>query len=330
MGDKMRWGVMSTANIGRAAVIPALQRAESAEVVAVASRDLGRAQAFADELGIPRSYGSYEALLQAEEIEAVYIPLPNSLHRTWSIKAAEAGKHILCEKPLALDAAEGKEMEAAARDNGVRLMEAFMYRFHPQTEKVLQLLKQGTIGRPRLIYAAFTFRLGDRDNIRLRPELGGGALMDVGCYCVNICRTLAGREPIRAQALARWGETGVDEQMVGTLEFEEGLQAQFSCGLFMARREFYQVAGPDGHLEVPTAFLPGTEETVIHEVHGRTERISHALRGVDEYQLMVEHFVDHVRWQKPFRYPAGEAYHNMRAIEALYRSARRDGAPEAV
>ncbi len=326
----MRWGVISTANIGRAAVIPALQRAENAEVVAVASRDLARAQVFADELGIPRSYGSYETLLQAEEIEAVYIPLPNSLHRTWSIKAAEAGKHVLCEKPLALDAAEGKEMEAAARDNGVRLMEAFMYRFHPQTEKVLQLLKQGTIGRPGLIYAAFTFRLGDRDNIRLRPELGGGALMDVGCYCVNICRTLAGREPIRAQAFARWGETGVDEQMVGTLEFDDGLQAQFSCGLFMARREFYQVAGPDGHLEVPTAFLPGTEETVIHEVHGRRERISHELPGVDEYQLMVEHFVDRVRCQQPFRYPAGDAYHNMRAIEALYRSARRHGEPEAV
>lgn len=330
MGHKMRWGVISTANIGRVAVIPALQRAQNAEVVAVASRDLERAQAFADELGISRSYGSYEALLRAEDIEAVYIPLPNSLHRPWSIKAAEAGKHILCEKPLALDAAECREMEAAARDNGVRLMEAFMYRFHPQTEKVLELVKQGAIGRPSLIYAAFTFRLGDRDNIRLRPELGGGALMDVGCYCVNICRTLADREPIRAQAFARWGDTGVDEQMVATLQFDDGLQAQFSCGLFMARREFYQVAGPDGHLEVPSPFLPGTENTVIREVHGPEESISHELPGVDEYQLMVEHFVDCVRDRQPFRYPAGEACHNMRAIEALYRSARRAGEPEAV
>lgn len=330
MEQKMRWGVISTANIGRAAVIPALQRAENAEVVAVASRDLERAQAFADELGIPRAYGSYEALLGEEEIEAVYIPLPNSLHRLWSIRAAEAGKHILCEKPLALDAAECREMEAAARDNGVRLMEAFMYRFHPQTDKVLELVKQGAIGRPSLIYAAFTFRLGDRDNIRLRPELGGGALMDVGCYCVNICRTLADREPIRAQAFARWGETGVDEQMVGTLEFDDGLQAQFSCGLFLARREFYQVAGTDGHLEVPSSFLPGTKETIVREVHGREGSVSHEIPGVDEYQLMVEHFVDCVRQRQPFRYPAGEAYHNMRAIEALYRSARSGGKPEAV
>jgi len=330
MEHKMRWGVISTANIGRAAVIPALQRAENAEVVAVASRDLERAQALADELGIPRAFGSYEALLGEEEIEAVYIPLPNSLHRPWSIKAAEAGKHVLCEKPLALNAAECREMEAAARDNGVRLMEAFMYRFHPQTDKVLELVKQGAIGRPSLIYAAFTFRLGDRDNIRLQPELGGGALMDVGCYCVNVCRTLAGREPIRAQAFARWGETGVDEQMVGTLEFDDGLQAQFSCGLFLARREFYQVAGPDGHLEVPSSFLPGTKETVIREVHGRKGSVSHEIPGVDEYQLMVEHFVHCVRQRQPFRYPAGEAYHNMRAIEALYRSARRGGKPEAV
>lgn len=330
MTEKMRWGVISTANIARAAVIPALQQAETADVIAVASRDLDRAEAFADRVGIPRAYGSYESLLQADDIEAVYIPLPNSLHHPWTIKAAESGKHILCEKPLALNAAECEEMEAAAKENGVRLMEAFMYRFHPQTEKVLDLLREGAIGAPRLIYAAFTFRLRDRDNIRLNAELGGGALMDVGCYCVNVCRTLAGCEPVRAQAFARWGGTGVDEQTVGTLEFEDGLQAQFSCGLFLERREFYQVAGPDGYLEVPSAFLPGTADTTIHEARGRGERVAHRISGVDEYQLMVEHFVECVRHDRGFQYPPSEAYRNMRAVEALRRSARNNGEPEVL
>lgn len=328
MNEKMRWGVIGTANIGRVAVIPALQRAENAEVVAVASRDLERAEAFAAELEIPGAYGSYEALLQARDIDAVYIPLPNSLHCPWSIRAAEAGKHILCEKPLALSAAECREMETAAHENGVRLMEAFMYRFHPQTERAISLVREGVIGDPQLMYAAFTFRLRDRDNIRLRPELGGGALMDVGCYCVNACRTLADSEPVRVQAVAEWGETGVDEQMVGTLEFEGGLQAQFSCGLFLARREFYQVAGPEGHLEVQNAFLPGTDDTTVHEVHGRGERAVHRIEGVDEYQLMVEHFLECVRQEKPFRYPVGEARRNMRTIEALHQSAREGGEPQ--
>jgi predicted dehydrogenase len=251
------------------------------------------------------------------------------------MKAAEAGKHILCEKPLALNAAECEEMAAVAEQQGVVLMEAFMYRFHPQTEKVLQLVQSGAIGEPKLIYSAFTFRLTNPENIRLIPELGGGSLMDVGCYCVNIIRTVAGvipgaGEPVEVQAYANWGKTGVDEEMTGTLRFANGLLAQFSSGLTHERREFYQVAGPEGHLDVQAAFLPGTGDTIIHEHHGRRDSIEHQIPGVDEYQLMVEHFADCVLSGKAVRYPPAEAAANMRAIEALYRSARADGRPQAV
>jgi D-xylose 1-dehydrogenase (NADP+, D-xylono-1,5-lactone-forming) len=191
-------------------------------------------------------------------------------------------------------------------------------------------VQAGVIGEPKLIFAAFTFRLTDPANIRLRPELGGGSLMDVGCYCVNIGRTLANAEPVEAQAYANWGQSGVDEEMAGTMRFANGLLAQFSCGLTMERRETYQVAGTEGHLDVPSAFLPGIKDTTVYEYHGRQPSKAHTIPGVDEYQLMVEHFSDCVLQGKPFRYPPSEAASNMRAIEALYRSARSGGQPEAV
>jgi predicted dehydrogenase len=328
--EKLRWGVLSTANIGRAAVIPAIQHSANGEVVAVASRDAQKAREFASKLAIPGSYGRYEALLADPSIEAVYIPLPNSLHREWTIKAAEAGKHILCEKPLGLNAAECAEMEAAARRHGVRLMEAFMYRFHPQTEKVIELVRGGAAGDVRLIHSAFTFRVMNPANIRLQAALGGGSLMDVGCYCVNISRTVAGAEPVEAQAYARWAAGGVDEQMTGTLRFACGLLAQFDCALSLERREFYEVAGTDGRLMVPVAFLPGTAETTIRQGQSRKVETVHTIPGVDEYQLMVEHFVDSARNGQPFRYDAAEAAANMLTIEALYRSARNGGRPEAL
>jgi predicted dehydrogenase len=197
---------------------------------------------------------------------------------------------------------------------------------------VLQLVREGAVGEPRLIYAAFTFRLTNPENIRLVPELGGGSLMDVGCYCVNVIRTVAANilgagEPVDAQAYANWGRSGVDEEMAGTLRFANGLLAQFSSGLTHERREFYQVAGPDGHLDVQSAFLPGTADTTIYEYHGRRGAVAHQIPGVDEYQLMVEHFAGCVLSGEPVRYPPAEAAANMRAIEALYRSAREGGRP---
>ncbi|MFQ5742220.1 MAG: Gfo/Idh/MocA family protein [Acidobacteriota bacterium] len=323
--DKLRWGVISTANIGRAAVNPAIQASTNGELVAVASRDDQRAREFAERASIPEYYGSYEALLDDERIDAVYIPLPNSLHREWTIRAAERGKHILCEKPLAMSAAECREMEQAAATNGVQLMEAFMYRFHPRTEKILEMVRGGVVGEPLMIRSAFTFRLSRPDNIRLNAELGGGALMDVGCYCVSVSRTIGASEPEEVWALAKWGTSGVDEQLVGTLRFANGMLAQFDCALTMERREAYEVAGTEGYLSVPTAFLPGTDDAIIREHRAGCGEVTHSIEGADEYRLMVEHFADCVLNHRPLRYTAGEAALNMKVIEALYQSARKGG-----
>lgn len=324
---KINWGILSTANIGRKVLIPAIQASNNGRVQAIASRDIHKAEAAAAQYSIPAAYGSYEELLTAPEIDAVYIPLPNSLHREWTIRAAEAGKHILCEKPLALTATECLEMENAARANGVRLMEAFMYRFHPQLNQVFELLQKGAIGTPRLIHACFSFKVNNPANIRLQAELGGGSLMDVGCYCVNLCRTIAGAEPVEVQAFAHW-QNEVDEQMVGSLRFANGLYAQFDCALCLERRESYQIVGSKGLLDVPVAFLPGTTDTEIVEKHGAGSETTHIVAGIDEYRLMVEHFVECVLEQSPFRYPVAEAAGNMKVIEALYRSARNHGIPE--
>lgn len=329
-GERIRWGVISTANIGRAAMIPALKDATNGELVAVCSREMGRAREFADRLEIPRAYGNYEALLADPEIDAVYIPLPNNLHREWCIRAAEAGKHILCEKPLALNAAEVEEMAAAARRHNVLLMESFMYRFHPQTERVLALVREGTIGDVKLIKSAFTFRVTDPGNVRWAAELGGGSLMDVGSYCVNASRTLAGGEPLEVQAFATWADTGVDAQMVGHLRFAHGLHAQFDSALTLQRREFYQVVGTEGVIDVPVAFLPGRGDTRIHITWGRGEVQTEIISGRDEYQAIAEHFADCVLHGQPLRYPAEEAAANMRVIEALVGSARNSGRPEAL
>jgi predicted dehydrogenase len=326
---KIRWGILSTANIGRAAVIPAIQSSKNGEVAAVASRDAQKGLEFAARLGIPKSFGSYEALLDDPDIDVLYIPLPNSLHYEWTIKAAKAGKHILCEKPLALSAMQCQEMNAAAKEYGVVLMEAFMYRFHPRTEKVIELVQAGAVGPLQMVQSSFTFRLTRPDNIRLRADLGGGALMDVGSYCVNISRTLAGEEPVEVQAIAKWTASGVDAQLAGTLRFANGLMAQFDCALTLARRESYIAAGTDGYYFAPAAFLPGKEDIQLIEFRDGKET-QHPFSGSDEYQLMVEHFSECVLRREQPRYSVLEAAANMRVIEMLYQSARKDGAWQPV
>ena len=293
----------------------------------MASRVSATAREFAATHGIPEHFGSYDALLRADTVDAVYIPLPNSLHREWTIKAAERGKHILCEKPLALTAAECHEMAAAAAANGVTLMEAFMYRFHPRIGRVEALMRDGAVGSLKSIRSAFTFRLTKPGNIRLDAALGGGALMDVGCYCVNVSRTRAGREPIEVQAWAPFGPTNVDLELAGTLRFDGGLVAQFDCALTMERREYVEVAGTDGSIELRSAFLPGTADTVAIEHRGWEPSIEHRVAGDDEYHLMIEHCADCALHHRPVRYPASEAAANLRVIEALYRSARHGGHP---
>lgn len=329
MTRSIRWGVLSTANIGRRAVNPAIQASTSGELIAVASRDPDRARAFAEEHGIPTSLGSYAALVASPDVDALYIPLPNSLHREWVIRAANAGKHVLCEKPLGLNARECIEMHAAAEANSVRLMEAFMYRFHPRMQAVVQHIQSGAIGEARSIQSAFTFRLNRPDNIRLDPDLGGGALMDVGCYCVNVSRTLMSAEPVSVRATARWTERGVDDELSGELLFSGGAVAQISCGLTQARRETVEVGGTEGWIRIPSAFLPGTGK-VDYDVHGPEREDHPTFAGTDQYRAMVEHFNHCVLMGQAPRYGALEAARNMAVIDALYESARKDGSAAAV
>jgi predicted dehydrogenase len=324
MTKKIRWGILSTARIGRNAVIPALQASPMAEVLAVASRDGEKAASFAKDLNIPRSYEGYETLLADPDIDAVYNPLPNHLHYPWTVRAAEAGKHILCEKPLALNVEQCEQMITATRTNGVQLMEAFMYRYHPRILEAHQMVKAGNIGEIRTIESAFCFMLTHKDDIRLKPEMGGGALMDVGCYCVNLSRLLAGREPVSVNARANWNVSGVDDQLTGIIDFGEGLMAHFDCGFNQASRQHCMVSGTEGYLELPMAFNMGTVETHIHRVTDAGHTHDHAFPAVDMYRLMAEDFMQAIAG-RPLRFPIEDALGNMRVIQALLISANQDG-----
>lgn len=320
MADKIRWGILSTAHIGRVRVIPAIQKARNSVVAAVASRDLDRARDFARELGIPTAYGSYEELLADPNIDAIYNPLPNSEHAAWSIKCAEAGKATLCEKPLASNAAEAQVMVDAFARRHVLLAEAFMYRFHPQTQRVKAMIAEGAVGEINLIQASFTFDItGREDDIRLKRTLAGGALMDVGCYCVNVMRLMTGEEPDDARAFARIGRE-VDETLTGILTFPSGALGHLDCGFRALTTNTYEIRGRRGRVVVDPAFIPASNrETVIRYYHNNVcDEI--VIPPADQYQLMVEDFADALLNNRPPRFEPLDAVRNMVAIDRLYAS----------
>jgi predicted dehydrogenase len=318
----LSWGILCPSLVGRLAVIPAIQHSRNGRVQAIASRSLERAQREAEQFSIPRAYGSYLELLADPEVDAVYIPLPNSLHREWVVRAAEAGKHVLCEKPLATSAAEAEAMIAACARNRVQLMEAFMYRFHPRSIRVKQLVDSGALGPIQLIRSAFTFLHHNRDDYRFKPEMGGGALLDVGGYAVSAARWLIGAEPLEVQATARYGdESGVDETLGGLLRFPGGEIAVVTCSFRTALRQNYEVVGRDAALEVSLAFIPEGEDAPLVVLRDNQVEIEHFPR-VDQYQLMVEHFADAVLDGKLLRFPPREAWANARVLDALARAAR--------
>jgi predicted dehydrogenase len=256
MSGKLRWGILGTGNIARqfAAGVNASGRCEAA---AVGSRSAGTGGEFAKSFGIPRVYGSYEELVRDPGIEAVYNSLPNSLHERWTIAALEAGKHVLCEKPLAMDASEAQRMFDAAERAGKILMEAFMYRTHPQTLAVMDVVKSGAIGDLRLIRTSFCYRTRKIEgNVRFVCELGGGGLMDVGCYCINFARLFAGREPTRVRASACFHDSGVDELAAGILEFGDGLISTFACGMCAQADNTAYLCGSEGYIEIPVPWKP--------------------------------------------------------------------------
>jgi D-xylose 1-dehydrogenase (NADP+, D-xylono-1,5-lactone-forming) len=332
MSEQIRWGILSTANIAVKRFIPGANLSRNGVVAAIASRDLDRALDVAESLAIPRAYGSYEELLDDSEVDAIYNPLPNSLHAEWTIKAAAAGKPILCEKPLALDADEAKRMIESCDAHGVLLMEAFMYRFHPQQARVVELIQSDAIGELRFVRAAFTFMLEPfpAANVRLSSELGGGALMDVGCYCVNASRMLFREEPIWASA--QWDlrpEFGVEVSLAAILGFSGGRLAIFDCGFRAPGQGTYTAVGSRGQIEVPNAFVPAASDVTIR-VRSGAELRDEQIKGVDQYQMEAEEFADALLSHRPLRIGPDDALGTLRTIAALHRSAGNGGLREPV
>ena len=322
------WGILGTGRIARK-FASAVAASASEQVAAVASRDATKAELFANEFSLTRAYGSYEALLADPEVACIYNALPNALHAEWSIAAVKAGKHVLCEKPIASSAAEAVSMFAAAREQGVWLMEAFRDRFHPQTQLVQQLLASGAIGELRLVQSGFSFSVADPQNVRLSAELAGGGLMDVGCYPVNFVRMVLGQAPVRVGALASWSPSGVDISMAATLEYPAGLLATITCGLVAARHQFARIVGSQGFIEVDEPFtLPTDRPTTVRLYRGisdaQVEQFD--IPPANHFQLEAEGLSrlvaaghgDHGLPQMPLN----ETLDNMATIEALLVSAR--------
>jgi xylose dehydrogenase (NAD/NADP) len=316
MSATVSWGFLSTANINDKLLAGAAE-SDRADVIAVASRDAARAEAYARERGIERAYGSYEELLADPDVEAVYISLPNSLHVEWSIRALEAGKHVLCEKPLSRRAADVERAFDVAEESGRLLMEAFMYRHNPQTGRLKELAEGGAIGRLRLVRAAFSFPLTDGENVRLNSSLDGGGLMDVGCYCVSGTRLLGG-EPEQVYGEQVLSQSGVDELFTGTMRFPGDVLGQFDAGLALPERDELEAIGEEGSLFLDDPWH--CKRPVIElRTDGGVEEI--AVEPADSYRLQLENMSAAIRGEAEPLLGREDAVGQARAIEALYRSA---------
>ena len=312
----VKWAFLSTANINDK-LLPGAEASPDVELVAVASRDLGRAEAYARERGIERAYGSYEDLLADPKLEAVYISLPNAMHVEWSIQALEAGKHVLCEKPLSRHPEDVERAFDAAEKAGRILMEAFMYRHNPQTKRLKELVDGGAIGRLRLVRAAFSFPLDDAANVRLNDELEGGGLMDVGCYCISGSRLLAGEpELVYGEQVA--APSGVDELFTGTLRFAADVLAEIDCGLVLPERDELEAIGEEGSIFLDDPWHCRKPVIELRREEG-TERIE--LEPEDSYRLQLENMSAAIRGRAEPLLGREDALGQARAIEALYRSA---------
>ena len=320
---KVRWGIMSTAKIGLQKVIPAMQKGEYSEIQAIASRDTDRARESARRLGIPRAFGSYEELLADDGIEAVYIPLPNHLHVEWSVKALEAGKHVLCEKPLGLNAADARKLLAAAEAfPGLKIMEGFMYRHHPQWQRAKLLIDRGKIGELRAVQSFFAYYNLAPDNIRNRGDAGGGGLMDIGCYPISLSRFLFEAEPFRVCAVMEMDPVfNTDRQVSAIMVFGAGT-ATFTCGTQLAPHQRVNILGSDGRIEIEIPFNapPGRACRIWYQSGGGTEEIQ--LEICDQYTLQGDAFSKAILDGTPVPIPLSDAVANMQVLDALALSAR--------
>jgi predicted dehydrogenase len=326
MGQRVKWGVLGVAKIARTKVIPAMKKSSNSEVFAIASRDFDKARAIAKELGIPRAYGSYEDLLADSEVEAIYNPLPNHLHVPWSRRAAEAGKHVLCEKPIALSVAECQELIEARDRTGVKVGEAFMVRTHPQWLRARELARSGDLGELVAVLAAFSYFNRDPNNIRSVPEWGGGALMDIGCYPVQVARFLFGEEPVRVTgAVQRDPELGVDRLTSGILEFSTG-HCVFTCGTQMVPYQRVQILCTKGRIEIEIPFNAPPDRPCRLWVDDGRDVFGSGIRTeempvCDQYTIQADLFSDAIREDAQVPTPLEDSVANMAVIETLFRSA---------
>lgn len=320
---KIRWGVLSTANIGRTKVIPAIQRSDLGQVVAIASRRPEDAKQAALDLDIPRTHGSYEALLADPDVDAIYNPLPNHLHVPWSIKALEAGKHVLCEKPLGMDNADLESLlTVAERHPTLKLMEAFMYRFHPQWQPIQQWLERGDLGQVRHLSAFFGYNNRDQENIRNLPGIGGGGLLDIGCYGISLARLIYACEPVRVigsvQPLPGYQ---VDCLTSAILEFPDGT-ASFTVSTKTEPTQWAEIHGEAGLIRLEKPFNPEPDRGARVHVQRGGKLESHDFSGRNQYQLMVDAFAHSIQTDTPVPTPLSDAQANLRVIDALFASAR--------
>ncbi|MFB5192984.1 Gfo/Idh/MocA family protein [Alicyclobacillus fastidiosus] len=323
-GELVRWGVIGCAGIAVRQVIPAIQRSQTGTVAAVASRSKEKAEQTAAEFGVAKAYDSYEKILEDSDIDAVYIPLPNHLHREWTIRAAQAGKHVLCEKPIALNAREAQEMVDACRLCGVQLAEAFMYRYHPRYERIREVIQAGEIGAIRTVHGAFSFNNAkDLDNIRYKSGMGGGSIYDVGCYPINAARFLLAQEPLAVTVHAMFSalHDGVDMSATGLLEFEDGVSLTFECGMWCYGSNELRIVGSEGRIDVPFAYV-GKPETLRASVVVGDECRELAVPTVDPYVAEIDDFGRSLLANRLPRFDPEESVRNMRVIDACLASAR--------
>jgi len=319
---KLRWGLLSTAHINRR-LIPPIKASKRNELAAVGSRVEARAHQYALEWGIPKAYGSYEALLEDPEIDVIYNSLPNSLHAEWTIKALQAGKHVLCEKPITISLEEIDAVAEAAARFGKIVAEAFMYRHHPQTIKVKELVSSGIIGELHLIRGSFTFNMLDRpENVKFDPSLGGGCLWDVGCYPVSYARYLTGQKPLEVYGMQEINSSGVDILFVGQLIFPGNVFAQFDSSFRIAFRTHLEVVGTEGTLTIARPFQPSRKEAIKLYREGKIEDIP--VRAPELYSGEVEDMADAILMGKPPRVSLADSRENVATLLALYQAARSD------
>ncbi len=320
MSRQLRWGILGTASICER-MIPAIVGHSGSCLTAVASRTGDRARTFAARYGIPAAFASYDALISSGDVDAVYIPLPNSLHREWAVRSLEAGLHVLCEKPLALDVREAEEIEAAARRSGRVVVEAFMYRHHPVYTRLFELLDSGLIGSVVAMDSVFSFLLDEPGSIVDSAELGGGALADVGCYCINLSRRVAGCEPSRVEAASVGAQ--VDDSMTGILQFPNGVLARFFTSIRSAERHQAVIQGTTGSFVLDSPWHPGDDEASIRlQRHGQEDRLIR-VAGSNSYSLQVADFVDACTGRSSPRWPVQDAVANLRVMDALRLSSRK-------